>query len=48
VLALVSGFFLFADDPSLDDVGRVLVPGCLVVAGVTLVVGSLRRRSVSS
>lgn len=44
VLAVISAFFLLAEDPSLDDIGRVLVPLALLVAGGTLVLGSLRRR----
>lgn len=45
VALAVSGFFLLADDPSLHDVGTVLLPLALVVAGlVTLVGATLRSR----
>jgi len=44
VLLVVSGFFLLADDRSLEEVGRWLVPLVLIVGGATLLLGSLRRR----
>jgi hypothetical protein len=43
VFAAVAAFFLVADDPSLHDVGNFLAPVVLLVAGATLVAGSLRR-----
>ncbi len=48
VLAAVSAFFLLLDDPSLADVGGFLVPLILLVAGATLVVGSVRRAREAS
>jgi hypothetical protein len=45
VLAFVSGFFLLADDPGADDIGTGLVPLVLLVAGATMLLGSLARRS---
>jgi hypothetical protein len=43
VAVAVSGFFLLADDPSLEDVGTVLVPIALVVAGVVTLAGATAR-----
>lgn len=43
VLAIVALFFLVADNPSIGDVGKGLLPIALVVAGITLLAGSLRR-----
>ena len=45
VAIAVSLFFLIADDPSLDDVGTVLVPIALVVAGLVTLVGATARAS---
>ncbi len=41
--SIVSGYYLLADDPGLDDVGTVLVPLVLVVAGAALLLVSLLR-----
>jgi hypothetical protein len=43
VALAVSGFFLLADDPSLEDVGTVLLPVALVVAGLVTLVGATAR-----
>ena len=43
VLLVVSGFFLVVEDPDVSDVWHVLAPATLLVAGATLVVGSLRK-----
>jgi hypothetical protein len=45
VLAATSAFFLVHDDPTLDRVGGFLVPLVLLVAGATLLLGTIARRS---
>jgi hypothetical protein len=42
-LAVLSAFFLLADDPGLEDVATLLFPIVLLAAGAALLLGSLRR-----